>query len=39
MLSIDGVDDAEEMKMTDESMDILNFTKVCIGDIRLENLI
>jgi myosin heavy subunit len=30
MLTIDGVDDTEEMKLTDEAMDILGFTKVCI---------
>jgi len=31
MLTIDGVDDVEEMKMTDEAFDILGFTVVCIG--------
>lgn len=30
MLTIDGIDDAEEMRLTDEAMDILGFTKVCI---------
>jgi myosin heavy subunit len=29
MLTIDGIDDTEEMKMTDEAMDVLGFTKVC----------
>jgi myosin heavy subunit len=29
MLTIDGVDDSEEMKATDDAMDILGFTKVC----------
>ena len=28
MLTIDGVDDAEEMRLTDEAMDVLGFTKV-----------
>jgi myosin heavy chain 6/7 len=28
MLTIDNVDDAEEMRLTDEAFDILNFTKV-----------
>jgi hypothetical protein len=28
MLTIDGVDDAEEMKLTDEAFDILNFKQV-----------
>ena len=28
MITIDNVDDAEEMRMTDESFDILNFTQV-----------
>ncbi len=30
MLTIDGVDDTEEMKATDEAMDILGFNPVCI---------
>ena len=30
MLTIDGVDDVEEMKLTDEAFDILGFTPVCI---------
>jgi hypothetical protein len=30
MLTIDNVDDAEEMRITDEAFDILGFTKVCI---------
>jgi hypothetical protein len=30
MLTIDGVDDAEEMKATDDAMDILGFTPVCL---------
>jgi len=30
MLTIDGVDDTEEMKATDDAMDILGFTPVCI---------
>ncbi len=29
MLTIDNVDDAEEMRITDEAFDILGFTKVC----------
>ena len=28
MLTIDNVDDAEEMRLTDEAFDILNFTQV-----------
>lgn len=28
MLTIDNVDDAEEMKLTDEAFDVLGFTKV-----------
>lgn len=28
MLTIDNVDDAEEMRVTDEAFDILNFKKV-----------
>ncbi len=31
MLTIDNVDDAEEMRITDEAFDILGFNKVCIG--------
>jgi hypothetical protein len=31
MLTIDGVDDVEEAKMTDESMDILGFAAVCVN--------
>jgi hypothetical protein len=30
MLTIDNVDDAEEMRLTDQAFDILGFTKVCI---------
>jgi len=30
MLTIDGVDDTEEMKLTDEAMDALGFTQVCV---------
>jgi hypothetical protein len=30
MLTIDGVDDTEEMKLTDEAMDVLGFTPVCV---------
>jgi hypothetical protein len=30
MLTIDNVDDAEEMKITDDSFDVLGFTKVCL---------
>jgi len=30
MLTIDGVDDTEEMKLTDEAMDVLGFTQVCV---------
>jgi myosin heavy subunit len=29
VLTIDGLDDAEEMKITDEAFDILGFTLVC----------
>lgn len=29
MLTIDGVDDAEEMRITDEAFDVLGFTQVC----------
>ena len=28
MLTIDGIDDAEEMRLTDEAFDILNFKQV-----------
>lgn len=36
MLTIDGVDDAEEMKLTDDSMDVLGFTKVCaVNSVRI----
>ena len=28
MLTIDGIDDAEEMRLTDEAFDILGFTQV-----------
>ena len=28
MITIDNIDDAEEMKLTDEAFDILNFTQV-----------
>ncbi len=30
MVTIDGVDDAEEMRVTDEAFDVLGFTAVCI---------
>jgi myosin heavy subunit len=30
MLTIDNVDDAEEMKLTDEAFDVLGFTRVCL---------
>ena len=30
MLTIDGVDDAEEMRITDEAFDVLGFTQVCL---------
>lgn len=30
MLTIDGIDDAEEMRLTDEAFDILGFNPVCI---------
>jgi hypothetical protein len=30
MVTIDGVDDAEEMRVTDEAFDVLGFTTVCI---------
>ena len=29
MLTIDGIDDVEEMRLTDEAFDILGFTQVC----------
>ena len=32
MLTIDGVDDAEEMRMTDDAFDVLGFTQVYIYD-------
>ena len=31
MLTIDGIDDAEEMRITDEAFDVLGFTKVRIN--------
>jgi myosin heavy chain 6/7 len=31
MTTIDGVDDAEEMRITDEAFDVLGFTAVCIN--------
>jgi len=34
MLTIDNVDDAEEMKLTDEAFDILGFTKVHLKDLK-----
>jgi hypothetical protein len=36
MLTIDGIDDTEEMKMTDEAMDILGFSPVCIFKNKFE---
>jgi hypothetical protein len=33
MITIDNIDDAEEMKLTDEAFDILNFTPVNFVDI------
>jgi hypothetical protein len=30
MLTIDGIDDTEEMKATDDAMDVLGFSKVCV---------
>jgi len=30
MLTIDNVDDAEEMKLTDEAFDVLGFNRVCL---------
>jgi hypothetical protein len=30
MVTIDGVDDAEEMRITDEAFDVLGFTQVFI---------
>jgi myosin heavy subunit len=30
MLTIDGIDDTEEMKLTDEAFDVLGFTQVRI---------
>ena len=36
MLTIDGVDDAEEMRLTDEAFDILGFTQVC-SHLKKEN--
>ena len=38
-ISIDNVDDCEEMKMTDEAFNILNFTQVIIVTFILINLI
>ena len=38
MLTIDNVDDAEEMKATDDAMDVLGFNKVCFArKIRLRS--
>ena len=37
MLTIDNVDDAEEMKITDEAFDILGFTKVCFSFLNKRN--
>ena len=37
MLTIDGIDDAEEMKLTDEAMDVLGFPKVRI-DFHVDEL-
>jgi hypothetical protein len=34
MLTIDGIDDTEEMKLTDEAMDILGFNKVCADHFK-----
>ena len=35
MLTIDGIDDTEEMKLTDEAMDVLGFPQVG-SDLQLE---
>ena len=35
MLTIDGIDDVEEMKLTDEAMDVLGFTKVCRNSLSI----
>ncbi len=35
MLTIDGVDDSEEMRITNESFDILGFTPVDINKKKL----
>jgi myosin heavy subunit len=32
MLTIDGVDDVEEMRLTDEAFDILGFSQVSIHE-------
>ncbi len=36
MLTIDGVDDTEEMKLTDEAFDILGFNQVWISKRNFE---
>lgn len=36
MLTIDNVDDAEEMRLTSEAFDILGFTKVHIHDRKIK---
>ena len=35
MLTIDGIDDLEEMKLTDEAFDVLGFTQVRIDQHSL----
>lgn len=37
MLTIDNLDDAEEMRNTDEAFDILGFTKVCVNFNNKQN--
>lgn len=34
MLTIDGVDDVEEMRLTDDAFDILGFTQVCLDSLK-----
>jgi myosin heavy chain 6/7 len=39
MLTIDGIDDDEEMRLTDEAFDILGFTQVSISNKNYRILI
>jgi hypothetical protein len=39
MLTIDNVDDAEEMRITDDAFDVLGFTKVSIESIQWSYMI